>query len=73
MVNGQAVSDVLFADGVDESVGVLINDGVWKVEEGNLRTSSPVWWESGEGARREVMAGIVAGCLCVIRSSEKER
>ena len=43
MVNGEDVLDVLFADGVDESVEVLINDGAWKVGEGSLRTSSPVW------------------------------
>jgi len=65
MVNGEDVSDVLFADGVDEGVEVVIKVGAWKVGEGSLRTSSPVWWVSGEGDRREVMAGIVAGCLCV--------
>ena len=65
MVKEEDAVDVLFVDDVEESAEVLINDGAWKVGEGNLRTSSPVGWVSGEGDRREVMAGIVAGCLCV--------
>jgi hypothetical protein len=78
MVKEEDMLVVLVVDKVDESVEVLINDGAWKVGEGSLRTSRPVWWVS-EGDLREVMAGIVAVCVgvcwCSVREEEcvKER
>lgn len=69
MVKDGDTVDVLFVEDTDESVEALINDGAWKVGEGSLRTSSPVWWVSGAGDRREVIAGIVVCCVGVFGSS----